>query len=905
MSSLTYLSCPVLTATADNSISALQQKNYVESSELPIYYLDVDAEIHVAVAFVSVRVSFLNVTENVISGILKIPTYNGRATVCSCDITFAGKTFSTSVIDPKVQKFSSNQSLAEAGKGLNGKDVSTYDANEFSMPFVSCPPRSEIVVVIKYVQSLDFDCTNGNFFLALPTKIPPRMMYQDQSMDQCLSVSVLLNPGTSTCQWSCETHELAQEVQHSQETAYNQQLMLRIAKNGPNHSRVQNAECIIKYMAWAPTISGSCIVQYPSSPGEDGSFIIFVSPPAVSAHSAAESFRRRKIVFLLDHSGSMGGPPMEEAKSALCTALDQLHPFDEFAILAFDDHLEGYNHSLLPATASNLHYAKTWVQTLRAQGGTDIHRALTAANSLLSGQPAFCDVVEDPLRAHHRDDPNGFDLIPPEDTGHHAPPGFTPAHPSNIASNSANKYALGDAHDVIENGSQQALSIVVLVTDGAVNNDKEIIQYATRESQAHPDRRVYTFGIGAFCNKYFLRMLAVQGKGHSDVCLSTDTIASQMVALMSKTNGPVLCDIDIMIPGISPDKISVYPDTIPDLTLGAPLILAGKYSTFNGSFPNVIQMSGSDSRGSKMVIQIVTCRSITAPISQLVDKCRLDLLVGKWWMSTGSEQARLEKLAIDTSTTSGIPCAFTQSIAYENPEAAHGPQDGYRPTPQGFTPTIHPNPRPCSDNSSSERSVVPKNKARPAMIGGAIVVGSCVAAALAFGSVSATMSNVGVGEIADFMSSISGFGLQGVPNVDLDFSQCCCCSVPEQICGCNPMHLCGCNDSCNGIGRSLQDLFYASPCADICTIPAQICGSNPMQMCGEVGQTLQGCFAGLTNCNIGGCDILSAAGGLVNSAGQCVSGGCSTCSETGVVQTVVQFTCGALECVLGILGGGD
>ena len=66
------LSCPTLTASVDGR----------DQSDLPIFYLDVQTEIHVALAFVSIRVSFLNTKGAPIYGTVQTPTYYGKATVC-------------------------------------------------------------------------------------------------------------------------------------------------------------------------------------------------------------------------------------------------------------------------------------------------------------------------------------------------------------------------------------------------------------------------------------------------------------------------------------------------------------------------------------------------------------------------------------------------------------------------------------------------------------------------------------------------------------------------------------------------------------------------------------------------------------------------------------------------------
>ena len=175
--------------------------------DLAIYYMDVNVEIHVAIAFVSIKTSFLNISSETISGLFQLPTAAGRATVCSCDISFAGKTYSTSVIDPHASKFEANKDMEKASQQC-GKNVSAFDPEVFTMPFANCPGSAEVIVEVKYIQNLEFDCRSGDFSVAVPTLLPSHMIYNHQQIGECVSIACLLNPGTAICQWSCQSHTM-------------------------------------------------------------------------------------------------------------------------------------------------------------------------------------------------------------------------------------------------------------------------------------------------------------------------------------------------------------------------------------------------------------------------------------------------------------------------------------------------------------------------------------------------------------------------------------------------------------------------------------------------------------------------------------------------------------------------
>lgn len=862
-------SCPSVVAVVDGT-----------SRELPVYWLECDVEIHCSIAFVSLRASFLNNTNGAIFGTLKTPTFGGKATVCTCDITFAGRTYSTSVVDPGKQKHAANRELEQAGQQM-GQDISKFDPNIFTMPFLGCPSNAEIVIDVKYIQTMDFDCTSGDFFLTLPTAIPPHLLYR--GLDETLSITCLINPGTVQCNWRCNTHRFVQEQ------TIGQTITLKADSRG-----ITNNACTISYHAWAPAISGSCIFQPPNSPNEEGAFIVFISPPAASA-VAASSYRRR-IVFLLDHSGSMGGSPMLEAREAMLLALDQLQPFDEFTILAFDDQLLCFSQGLQYASHRVVEDAKRWVSGVNAAGGTDILGAYKAATSILDR----VDYIPEPIVQQpgytggypvQQQQQQPFPPAPPahHGHGHHAPPeGFAAAAtvplllvPPAYPQQHMQQAVAVPIHEGYTGGppQQQSLPIIVLVTDGAVSNEREICDYARDQSKRHPERRTYTFGIGPFCNKYFLKMLAVEGRGHSDQCLCNETIRSQMSALMSKTMGPVLCNLTLSIDPALDRAVTLYPEALPDLTTGAPVIVAGKYGGNSGnsnnsglfnfgsgshpmhaqSFPSTVTITGSDTHGARVSFTLATSQTENVPVHQLVDRNRIDIIVGKWWMAESqAEKNKLNRLAIDTSTNSGIPCPFTQCIAYENPTPPPY-REGYQPLPAGYVPGVAPPvpvPGQIPANNNIRRGAVAHNKASPAMIGGAVVLGTTLAAAIAFGSIAATSSNIGIESISGIFSMGGNLGFPDIGG--LENMQCCCCSLPSDICGFNPADVCGgcscfgdignfmgCGD-CNMGDGCVRDGCgpLVSGCSDACGPLAAGCSNcNAGEMLGTLGSTLGQCFS--------------------------------------------------------------
>merc|ERR1719238_2201100 len=98
--------------------------------------------------------------------------------------------------------------------------------------------------------------------------------------------------------------------------------------------------------------------------------------------------------------------------------------------------------------------------------------------------------------------------------------------------------------------------------------------------------RLLTFGIGKYCNWYFLKMLAMKGKGWMSGTLYEDELQAKAEDLMTQ---PVLTDVSVNIDTRQMGNITFTPDKCPDLFCGRPIMMSGKFS---GNFPQQIAIDG-------------------------------------------------------------------------------------------------------------------------------------------------------------------------------------------------------------------------------------------------------------------------------------------------------------------------
>ncbi|OWV90511.1 marine proteobacterial sortase target protein [Rhizobium sp. N122] len=105
--------------------------------------------------------------------------------------------------------------------------------------------------------------------------------------------------------------------------------------------------------------------------------LAFVTPP--TAPDAAAAPAKREVVFVIDNSGSMSGPSIEQARQSLALAISRLNPDDRFNVIRFDDTMTDYFNGLVAATPDNREKAIAYVRGLTADGGTEMLPALEDA----------------------------------------------------------------------------------------------------------------------------------------------------------------------------------------------------------------------------------------------------------------------------------------------------------------------------------------------------------------------------------------------------------------------------------------------------------------------------------------------------------------------------------------------
>ncbi|GMH16042.1 hypothetical protein Nepgr_017883 [Nepenthes gracilis] len=336
-------------------------------------------------------------------------------------------------------------------------------------------------------------------------------------------------------------------------------------------------------------IFGGLLLQSPSLHDFDQRemFCFYLFPGNIKNR---EIFRKR-VVFLVDISGSMRGAPIENVKKALVDSLTKLNPLDSFNILAFNEEANLFSSSMKLATQEAIQSATQWIDLkFIAEGSTNIFRPLNQAIEMLSKE-------------------------------------------------------------------SDSMSFIFLITDGAVENER-VICNVVRGHLAEGGLlcpRISTFGIGSYCNHYFLQTLAQIGRGHYDAAYDIDSIAPRLQSLYEISSSVILANVDVeCLEHLN--SITLYPSRIEDLSCGSPLFISGRYS---GAFPESVKVSGTLADMSNFVLCLKTQKAKDVSLDRVFKRRQIDILTGQaWWL----ESKQLEEEVAKMSIQAGVPSEYTRSV---------------------------------------------------------------------------------------------------------------------------------------------------------------------------------------------------------------------------------------------------
>jgi Ca-activated chloride channel family protein len=132
--------------------------------------------------------------------------------------------------------------------------------------------------------------------------------------------------------------------------------------------------------------------------------------------------------------------------------------------------------------------------------------------------------------------------------------------------------ALLRALDLSEHGDPDVLKRVILITDGAVSNEDQVVGEVGRHLGG---TRLHIVGIGFAPNRWLMKELAAVGRGTFESIGAIADVQAKTVELLTRTERAAITDVALEWEGAPP--LDAGPDPVPDLYAGRPLVVTARF----------------------------------------------------------------------------------------------------------------------------------------------------------------------------------------------------------------------------------------------------------------------------------------------------------------------------------------
>lgn len=211
-----------------------------------------------------------------------------------------------------------------------------------------------------------------------------------------------------------------------------------------------------------------------------------------------------------------------------------------------------------------------------------------------------------------------------------------------------------------DNQTSQALRQLIFITDGAVANEFELMQLL---DDAGGNFRLYTVGIGAAPNGYFMKKAAQLGRGSYVFIQRTSEVQSKVATLMNKISQPIVSNIELIFDSNVHKNLAIYPKKIPDLFVGEPLQIVIKSELPITS----ILLNGKTAANTWQQQLVVDDEHSSHGVSTLWARKKIADLLDS--LVTGADKNIVKERVIVTSISHQVMSPYTSFIAVEKQAA--------------------------------------------------------------------------------------------------------------------------------------------------------------------------------------------------------------------------------------------
>jgi Ca-activated chloride channel family protein len=377
----------------DTGTGELLLKTSVPSCYFPAPRVAADFAIEISGPVARTRVTqrFENPADGWVEGVYLFPLPEGAA------VDTLKMKIGERLIEGLIKERQEARLIYETAKaeGRRASLVEQERPNIFTNSVANIGPHETIVVQIEYQESLRFDA--GHYHLRVPLVVAPRfnpapsaslVRYRegerftafDPVPDRHRLEAPVLRPEAGKV--NPVTFAMSLEAGFPLGPIISESHHILVIRDGDTRAKVALADRDVPadrdfVFSFAPQAEDAPTVSLLKERKDDADYYLALIVPRASEKGAVRL--PREAIFVLDNSGSMGGESIRQAKAGLLHALDRLTPADRFNVIRFDDTMSQLYPRAVAATPPNIAYAKGYVSSLEANGGTVMLPALVAA----------------------------------------------------------------------------------------------------------------------------------------------------------------------------------------------------------------------------------------------------------------------------------------------------------------------------------------------------------------------------------------------------------------------------------------------------------------------------------------------------------------------------------------------
>ncbi|OAI46625.1 hypothetical protein AYO43_05915 [Nitrospira sp. SCGC AG-212-E16] len=270
--------------------------------------------------------------------------------------------------------------------------------NIFTTSVANIGPGERIIVEIEYQETLRYD--QGQFQLRFPMVVGQRyipgtpVIVEEQDpkgsgtmldTDRVPDASRITPPVQKPGQWPINPVSLSLSLTPGfpvakVESLYHPIIVIPDPDGGYQISLKKDAVPADRdfQLTWSPAATKEPTATVFTEQRNGETFAMLMLVPPTQQNDAAPRMPR-DLTFVIDTSGSMAGPSIEQAKASLTAALTRLTTQDRFNVIQFNNTVRSLFSSPQPVTTAAMRKAIRYVEGLSADGGTDMLPALRQA----------------------------------------------------------------------------------------------------------------------------------------------------------------------------------------------------------------------------------------------------------------------------------------------------------------------------------------------------------------------------------------------------------------------------------------------------------------------------------------------------------------------------------------------